>query len=171
MDKNGWSQIGKRNRRVGKEFERVIARKLREVSGLDWQSTRNSGRTDLKGDVYCVNNRIYGERILIECKNRDDMGVINLLKGNKIITNTVIKGVEDLSGDYYKEFLLFVNSDGGVFYLHLRQNDRGGVDVINPLHTPHISSYLVVNNKQVLIMWTHVYSIKILRDLWCKLTV
>jgi hypothetical protein len=63
-----WSKIGRRSRRKGKRFECEVAAVLREWSGWRWDTTRNSGRTDLKGDVYAV---LHGDRSpLIECKNR-----------------------------------------------------------------------------------------------------
>lgn len=80
--KTDWSKIGRSSRRKGKKYECVIAGMLRDVTGLNWQSTRNSGRTDLKGDVYCVNDPTSQTGSVIECKNRDGFQPLSMLQGN-----------------------------------------------------------------------------------------
>jgi hypothetical protein len=74
-----WSKIGRKSRVKGKVYERDIAAMLREITGLDWQTTRNSGRTDLKGDVYCLNAT---STAVIECKDRVGFQPLCMLQGN-----------------------------------------------------------------------------------------
>lgn len=69
LTKEQQSAIGRRSRAKGKRFERRVAALLREWTGADWQTTRNSGRTDLKGDVY-VPDCPEADGILVECKDR-----------------------------------------------------------------------------------------------------
>lgn len=60
------SQVGKMSRRKGKVFERECARHFTKWTGLKWETTRNSGRTDLKGDIYCVSRPDLD--LVVECK-------------------------------------------------------------------------------------------------------
>jgi len=75
------SQIGKMSRRKGKQFERWCAGHFTKFTGLLWQTTRNSGRTDLKGDIYCVD---YPDLpVVIECKNDKRYTAHAMLKPTK----------------------------------------------------------------------------------------
>lgn len=74
------SAIGRRSRRKGKKRERDIAKLFRDATGLDWQTTRNSGRTDLPGDVYCKTEHV---GICVEVKDRKNWSVRDILLGNK----------------------------------------------------------------------------------------
>ncbi len=87
------SAIGRRSRRKGKAFERTIARMLRDFSGDNWQTTRNSGRTDLAGDVYPVD---IGCSSVHECKDRKDWSVFDLLKSNLGYTKEREKVIREL---------------------------------------------------------------------------
>lgn len=66
MAKPDWSKIGKASRAKGKVFERIVRRWLAQVwPGGEWLTTRNSGRTDIKGDVFNADHDI-----MVECKDR-----------------------------------------------------------------------------------------------------
>jgi len=73
-----WSQVGKKSRRKGKRFECQIAILMREITGHDWQTVRNSGRTDIKGDVYCPESNI--QAVHIECKHNSYFSISHLIK-------------------------------------------------------------------------------------------
>lgn len=74
-----WSKIGRKSSSKGKVFERLVAAIYRRLYAEDWQSTRNSGRTDLKGDIYSVDRE---SGILVECKHRKTWKTGDILKGN-----------------------------------------------------------------------------------------
>lgn len=61
------SSIGKRSRRKGKGFERYCATIFTKWFYGDWRTTRNSGRTDLKGDIYCLQTP--DMPLVVECKH------------------------------------------------------------------------------------------------------
>ena len=107
-----WSKVGKRSRRKGKVYERKVAALLREATGVDWQTTRNSGRTDLKGDVYCLESR--RDEALVECKDREYWTIANLMKGSVRLVGEINGLVEMfLQHDEYEVFLLFINAKFG----------------------------------------------------------
>jgi len=135
-----WSKIGRKSRRKGKAYECVIARWLTEVTGWCWQSTRNSGRTDLKGDVYCVGEigggvpRFAGtpyDRVMVECKHRMSWSVAAMIKGNKTYTDGVDEIVAKylVTGEQYDIMVIFVKSDLGQWvHVTLGNNDRQKID-------------------------------------------
>ena len=79
------SKIGRKSRNKGKSFERKMAIKHREwMPGTNWQTTRNSGRTDLPGDIFDMD----GETIVLsECKHRQTWNVRGLTLGNTSYRN------------------------------------------------------------------------------------
>lgn len=112
-----WSKTGRRSRRKGKRFECQIARLLTEWTGGKWETTRNSGRTDLKGDVYCPGNRAY-DSVLVECKDRKTFTVAAMVKGLKSVENQ-LEGIYQRYLDNYPKpcnrLLIFIKTDAGVF--------------------------------------------------------
>ncbi|MCK5614734.1 hypothetical protein KAR91_73410 [Candidatus Pacearchaeota archaeon] len=72
------SIVGRRSRRKGKAFECWCAREFTRCTGLKWSSTRNSGRTDLKGDIYCV--EYPNLPLIVECKHDKRYSVHGMLK-------------------------------------------------------------------------------------------
>lgn len=76
-----FSKTGRKSRRKGKSFERMVAGVLRLwTPGTDWQTTRNSGRTDIPGDVYAPDRAI---KCVIECKHRKNWSVQDIIRNNK----------------------------------------------------------------------------------------
>ncbi len=90
------SQVGKFSRSKGKRFERQMARYFTKWTGLNWQTTRNSGRTDLKGDIYCLD--FPDAPIVVECKDRKTYTVHAMLKPTKafrdMVLQTILRAVE-----------------------------------------------------------------------------
>ncbi len=112
-----WSKTGRKSRRKGKRFECEVARLLTEWTDDKWETTRNSGRTDLKGDVYCPGKRKY-DSVLVECKDRKTFTVVAMVKGLKSMENQ-LQGIDQRYLDNYPEpcnrLLIFVKTDAGVF--------------------------------------------------------
>lgn len=81
------SQVGKFSRRKGKSFERWCARYFTQWTGLKWETTRNSGRTDLKGDIYCLSRPDLP--LVVECKHRKEYSVHAMLKPTEAFTKMV----------------------------------------------------------------------------------
>ncbi len=77
------SQIGKLSRRKGKSFERTIANIFTQATGLKWVTTRNSGRTDLRGDIYCP--ELGREYFIVECKHRKEYELPQLMANTKSV--------------------------------------------------------------------------------------
>ena len=75
------------SRRKGKSFECWCARYFTQWTGLEWQTTRNSGRTDLKGDIYCVSRPDL--LLIVECKHRKEYSVHAMLKPTEAFTKMV----------------------------------------------------------------------------------
>lgn len=86
------SQVGKFSRRKGKSFERWCARYFTQWTGLKWETTRNSGRTDLKGDIYCLSRPDLP--LVVECKNDKRYSVHAMLKPTKAFTDMINKTIE-----------------------------------------------------------------------------
>ena len=112
MAKRTASQIGRMSRRKGKSFECRMARYFTKWTGEKWESTRNSGRTDLKGDIYCVDKP--NLRFDVECK--DD---------KKYTTHAMTvptKAWKDLIKKYIfknrRPTMLLVNNDAGVWFTY-----------------------------------------------------
>jgi len=85
------SQVGKMSRRKGKAFERWCARYFTKWTGLKWETTRNSGRTDLKGDIYCVSRPDLP--LVVECKNDKRYSVHAMMKPTKAFTDMVYDSI------------------------------------------------------------------------------
>jgi len=81
------SQVGKMSRRKGKSFERWCARYFTQWTGLKWETTRNSGRTDLRGDIYCVSRP--NLPLIVECKHDKRYSVHAMLKPTKAFADMV----------------------------------------------------------------------------------
>lgn len=87
MSKRTKSQIGRASRRKGKAFERWCARYFTKWTGLKWETTRNSGRTDLKGDIYAVSRPDLP--LIVECKDDKRYTVHAMLKPTKAFVETM----------------------------------------------------------------------------------
>lgn len=135
-----WSKVGKRSRRKGKTCECEVANKLAELTGRLWSSTRNSGRTDLKGDVYCVGCKD-PNFLVVEVKNRD-WKWSDILKRNAKVERE-LDGVKHLflNGDTPSAYLLIVAKVESVLWYSmylagengaksLRSNFNQGDDVL-----------------------------------------
>lgn len=79
-----WKKVGKKSRAKGVRFERRVANMLTEITGAKWRRVQDSGRTDLKGDVFLVDQ--FPQRVLVECKAHNPSLKI-LLFGSKKIQN------------------------------------------------------------------------------------
>lgn len=90
-----WSRIGRKSRRKGKKYETTIAGCLRECMGLNWQTTRNSGRTDLKGDLYCLDRADF---VVVECKDRETFQPLCMLQENAGFVNELDKVRSETKG-------------------------------------------------------------------------
>ena len=75
------SQVGKMSRRKGKQFEREIAKFFTEWTDVKWETTRNSGRTDLIGDIYMPSKPLFP--MVVECKHRRNFTVHAMIKPTK----------------------------------------------------------------------------------------
>lgn len=73
------SKIARRSRRKGKSFECLMARTFRDWFGHNWQTSRNSGRTDIPGDIFCVDRPT---RIMVECKHRKSWSIRDIVRQN-----------------------------------------------------------------------------------------
>ena len=114
MSKRTLSQIGRGSRRKGKRFEVWCANYFTQQTGLKWETTRNSGRTDLKGDIYCVSRPDLS--FVVECKNDKHYSVHAMLKPTKKFASMVC--------DLYarpvhkeKRLIIIVKNDTGVWVL------------------------------------------------------
>ena len=90
-----WSKVGRKSRRKGKKYETMIAGCLRECTGLNWQTTRNSGRTDLKGDLYCLDRADF---VVVECKDRESFQPLAMLQENAGFTDELAKVRSETQG-------------------------------------------------------------------------
>lgn len=81
------SQVGKMSRRKGKSFECWCARYFTQWTGLEWRTTRNSGRTDLRGDIYCLSRPDLP--LVVECKHDRRYSVHAMLKPTKAFADMV----------------------------------------------------------------------------------
>jgi Holliday junction resolvase len=111
-----WSKVGRRSRRKGKKFECNVAKMLRDVTGLDWQSTRNSGRTDLPGDIYCLDRECIA---VIECKDRPtQMTTRDVIRGNVGYKKQMEQVIERFKGQnwrMYKMLVVFRKDEYGIW--------------------------------------------------------
>jgi len=103
------------SRRKGKSFEREIARYFTEWTGIKWETTRNSGRTDLKGDIYCPS--IPNFPLIVECKHRSAYSVHAMLKPTKtfmrMISDVLKKWLNDLDDD--SDIMIIVKNETGIW--------------------------------------------------------
>lgn len=114
MSKRTQSQVGKMSRRKGKSFERWVARYFTQWTGLKWETTRNSGRTDLKGDIYCVSKPDLP--LVVECKDDKRYSVHAMLKPTKAWTD-MIKEVSRRSSVPGMDALIFiVKNETGIWF-------------------------------------------------------
>ena len=98
------SQIGKHSRRKGKAFECQMARYFTAWTGTKWETTRNSGRTDLNGDIYAVE---YPDmKMVIECKHRASYTVHAMLKPTKAFTDMIKETLAKIRDDQYVVFII-----------------------------------------------------------------
>ena len=105
------SQVGKMSRRKGKAFECFCARYFTAWTGTKWETTRNSGRTDLKGDIYCVEHP--DMNMVIECKHRKAYIVHAMLKPTKAFEDMIDESLAKLRGSQYLIFI--VKNETGVW--------------------------------------------------------
>lgn len=111
MSKRTASQTGKMSRRKGKAFECWCARYFTAWTGIKWETTRNSGRTDLKGDIYCLEFPYIS--LVIECKHRKAYSVHAMLKPTKAFEDMINESRSKL---LQGQFLVFiVKNETGVW--------------------------------------------------------
>lgn len=136
MKKRTQSQVGKLSRRKGKTFERWCARYFTKCTGKKWETTRNSGRTDLKGDIYCVSRPSLG--LVVECKHRKEYSVHAMLKPTEAYKKLMRKyyfnrGTPHNSG---VPLMLLIKNDTGVWIISTLLDfivERGEMMVISNL--------------------------------------
>jgi len=119
-----WSSVGRKSRRKGKAFEQEVARYLTAVSGEKFTSTRNSGRTDLKGDIYCMSTP---SRWVVECKDRK-LSIKALMSGSTWVHEAIMKASREAKSVGADSPVMFVKADGVVF-IHCRS-----ISYVNMLH-------------------------------------
>lgn len=111
-----FSRTGRKSRRKGKSFERMVAGVLRLwTPGTDWQTTRNSGRTDLPGDVYAPDRQT---QCVIECKHRKNWSVQDIIRNNKGYADEMRKVYCEDWGPVMKThpfLLIFCFNDAGLW--------------------------------------------------------
>lgn len=112
------SAIGRKSRRKGKSFEQTIALFMSGIFGETWRTTRNSGRTDVPGDVYCMSAR---SNFMVECKHRQDWTVSSIMKGNKSFETEFEKVAQEWRdaqrGDQALGMILFFKDPLGLWAL------------------------------------------------------
>lgn len=105
-----------------------MAGRYREWFGGNWQTTRNSGRTDLPGDIYCEDVHV---PIVVECKHRTSWGLDQIIRNTKEYRKSlgeVLTTYRDARNDLWR-------------YLHVWRKDVHGMWVMgwregveSPLH-------------------------------------
>lgn len=115
MSKRTASQVGKMSRRKGKSFERWCARYFTQWTGLKWETTRNSGRTDLKGDIYCLSRPDLP--LVVECKHDKRYSVHAMLKPTKAFADLISKHKNRYEQNKYKvKFIMLIKNETSVWY-------------------------------------------------------
>jgi len=110
--KTDWSKVGKKSRRKGKAFECELARLFRKISGDNWQTSRNSGRTDTRGDIYCADY----PNVMVECKHRKSLTLKSMLNGTKIYTDTIDYITKDfLKYEHLDTLLIVMKTEHGIW--------------------------------------------------------
>ncbi|MCK5016068.1 MAG: hypothetical protein KAS32_03265 [Candidatus Peribacteraceae bacterium] len=122
LSKSQQSKIGKKSRRKGKAFECKMARHFTEWTGMEWSSTRNSGRTDLKGDIYCVRNPEIS--LIIECKDRKSYSVHAMVKPTKAFFDMELENIKKLYASDMDALMFIVKNDTGI-WISIRQRTAG----------------------------------------------
>ena len=107
------SQVGRASRRKGKSFERWCARYFTQWTGLKWETTRNSGRTDLKGDIYCVSRPDLP--LIVECKFDKKYSVHAMLKPTVEFVKMFKKKSKIFSTDPTIKIMFIIKNDTGIW--------------------------------------------------------
>jgi len=111
MSDTNWSKVGKRSRRKGKKFEQEIAKMLRLGTGDNWQTTRNSGRTDIKGDVYCSKYPF----VVIECKNRKSFNLRSMIHENGLFQKAIAYIISEFLETQSSVLMVFLKNEAGIW--------------------------------------------------------
>ncbi len=113
LTKEQQSKIGRKSRRKGKCFERELARYFTSWFGAKWETTRNSGRTDLPGDIYCPTRPI---QVCVEAKHRKTWTLSAIARNNTAYRKELDKVIREWEKDHSEAYpVLWVfckNADG-----------------------------------------------------------
>lgn len=111
-----WSAVGRKSCRKGKVHEREIARVLRRATGCEWGRTKNSGRTDLGGDVWSPAG--FCPFVMVECKHRVEFETTAMVQGNAAYLNEMTKVVLDWGGrPAYSTLVVLVKNSLGLWVM------------------------------------------------------
>ena len=108
MGKRTASQTGRLSRRKGKAFECWVARLFTKATGVKWETTRNSGRTDLRSDVYAPD---LGEPFIVECKHRKEYELGQMMSNTKSLQDVVNKAEKE-----NLPFIIIVKNQSGIWF-------------------------------------------------------
>jgi len=141
MNDVNWSKIGKHSRRKGKKFEQDIARMLRLGMGENWQTTRNSGRTDIKGDIYCSKYPF----IMIECKHRKSFSLRSMVQKNGLFQKAVIYIIDEFNKFFTNSSILiiFLKNETGLWVMV----DFSNSSILNEMYI--ISDIQIIENGRI----------------------
>ena len=114
------SRIGRLSRRKGKAFECLMARYFTKVTGEKWSSTRNSGRTDLKGDIY--NTECPDLNLVVECKHDKNYSVHAMLLPTKAFSNMIDEVKNKCPKNHW--LMIIIKNDTGI-WMSLLQRSSG----------------------------------------------
>lgn len=134
------SKVGRRSRRKGKKLECMVAAWLRVNTRWEWETTRNSGRTDLKGDVYCLSHHDVNTHVVIECKHRQSWTTADVVKGNKTYT----REFEDVVNKWHEtaaQLLIFFRKDSFGLWVAIVKRHHGKEE--NPEKCQSITSRIL----------------------------
>ena len=123
LTKEQQSRIGKRSRRKGKSFEQWCARFFRKWFEGKWETTRNSGRTDLHGDIYRLDAP--DMPFVVECKHDKKYTIKAMAKPTEAIKQLVRKYRRrqmNLGWDW--TLLLVVKNEAGVWVAMISNNNN-----------------------------------------------
>lgn len=114
--KTDWSRVGRKSRRKGKSHEREIARVLRKSTSCEWLTTRNSGRTDLGGDVYSPGGMC--DNVMFECKHRKSWKMSDMVLGNSEYVHELTKVLCDWGArPEYVALVVIIKNDVGMWVM------------------------------------------------------
>lgn len=120
-----WSKVGKKSRRKGKSFECEVAKLFRTWFGHKWETSRNSGRTDIPGDIYCVDRPT---RIMVECKHRANWSLRDIIRNNAGFRNNFFQVVDTFhtrnSAETYPILWIFRKDEYGLWVHQTGQSDQ-----------------------------------------------